>query len=155
MAAATSVEQKSGIRSVLRVRDLRVLFSALLISQTGSWAYSVALVTFVFERTHSLTDVGATSLARFVPALLLSAYGGVIAERFERVRLLISSDLAACAAQLGLVAVAASDRPGLARDRAGGAHARRCRSCTRRRPRRSCRSSPARRISPPRTRSTA
>ena len=111
MAAATRVEQKSGIRSVLRVRDLRVLFSALLISQTGTWAYSVALVTFVFARTHSLTDVGATSLARFVPALILSAYGGVIAERFERVRLLITSDLAACAAQLGLVAVAASGAP--------------------------------------------
>lgn len=111
MAAAASVEQRSGIRSVLRVRDLRVLFSALLISQTGSWAYSVALVTFVFERTHSVTDVGATSLARFVPALLLSAYGGVIAERFERVRLLIASDLSACAAQLGLVALAAGNGP--------------------------------------------
>lgn len=111
MAAATSDQQKSGIRSVLRVRDLRVLFSALLISQTGSWAYSVALVTFVFERTHSVTAVGATSLARFVPALILSAYGGVIAERFERVRLLIASDLAAFAAQLGLVVVAASAAP--------------------------------------------
>jgi CRP-like cAMP-binding protein len=111
MATAAAAEQKSGIRSVLRVRDLRVLFSALLISQTGSWAYSVALVTFVFTRTHSVTDVGVASLARFLPQLLLSVYGGVIAERFERVRLLISSDLAACAAQVGLVLVAATGGP--------------------------------------------
>ena len=153
MAAATSVEQKSGIRSVLRVRDLRVLFSALLISQTGSWAYPVALVTFVFARTHSFTDVGAATLARFIPALILSAYGGVIAERFERVRLLITSDVAACATQAGLVAVAAAG------GRSGSPScwlrsARRCRSCIPRRPRRSIPQLAGRRTSRRRTRST-
>ncbi len=110
MAGAVA-EQKTGIRSVLRVRDLRMLYSALLISQTGSWAYSVALVTFVFTRTHSVTAVGIASLARFLPQLVLSAYGGVLAERFERVRLMISCDLAAAAAQFGLVAVAAGNGP--------------------------------------------
>jgi len=100
-----------GLRAVLRRRDLRILFGAATISLTGSWAYSVALATFVFERTHSLTLVGVASLARFVPALLLSAYGGVLAERFERVRLLIASDLSACVLQGGLTVVAAASGP--------------------------------------------
>ena len=88
-----------------------MLFGAALISLTGSWSYSVALATFAFERTHSLTVVGAASLARFIPALLLSAYGGVIAERFERVRVLITSDLCAFATQGALTVVAATGGP--------------------------------------------
>jgi len=100
-----------GLRRALRHRDLRVLFSASLISFTGSWSYSVALVAFVFERTHSLTAVGGASLARFVPALLLSAYGGVVAERFERVRVMIASDLTCAAAQVALTVVAATEGP--------------------------------------------
>ena len=43
----------------------------------------------MFEHTHSLGWVGAAGLARFVPALLLGAYGGVVAERFERVRVMV------------------------------------------------------------------
>src|ERR1700722_12848962 len=104
-------DSRHGLRQVLRHRDLRVLFSASLISFTGSWSYSVALVAFVFERTHSLTAVGGASLARFVPALLLSAYGGVVAERFERVRVMITADLSAAAAQVALTVLAATSGP--------------------------------------------
>ena len=68
-------------RSALVRPDLRRLFGALLVSATGSWAYNVALLAFLFERTHSLGWVGAAGLARFVPQLLLSTYGGVVAER--------------------------------------------------------------------------
>ena len=106
-----SSDSPRGLRHVLAHRDLRVLFGAALISLTGSWSYSVALATFAFERTHSLTVVGAASLARFLPALLLSAYGGVIAERFERVRVLITSDLCAFATQGALTVVAATGGP--------------------------------------------
>ena len=38
-----------------------------LISATGSWAYNVALLAYVFNHTHSLGWVGAAGLARFVP----------------------------------------------------------------------------------------
>ena len=41
-------------RSVLALRDLRLLLGALVVSATGSWAYNVALFAFVFDRTHSL-----------------------------------------------------------------------------------------------------
>jgi predicted MFS family arabinose efflux permease len=93
-------------RSALRNRDLRLLLAGLTISATGSWAYNVALLAFVFVRTHSLVWVGVAGLVRFLPALLLSAYAGVIAERAERIRLMVDSDLL-CAlwqAMLGLVA---------------------------------------------------
>ena len=100
-----------GYRSALAARDLRLLFGGLVVSATGSWAYNVALLAFVYERTHSLGWVGASGLVRFVPALVLSTYGGVIAERTERVRLMIGADLLCALWQAGLAIVAASGAP--------------------------------------------
>jgi hypothetical protein len=62
-------------RSALRARDLRHLLGGLTISATGSWAYNVGLLAFASQSTHSLTWVGLSGLARFVPSLLLSSYG--------------------------------------------------------------------------------
>ncbi len=101
----------SGHRAVLGVRDLRLLFGGLVVSATGSWAYNVALLAFVFEQTHSLSWVGAAGLARFVPALLFSSYGGVVAERFDRIRVMVGSDLLCCAWQSGLAVTAALGGP--------------------------------------------
>src|SRR4051794_7035530 len=100
-----------GYRAALAERDLRLLFTGLAISQTGNWAYNVALLAFVYERTHSLGWVGAAGLARFIPQLALSAYGGVIAERTERVRLMVRADLVCALCQAGLAVVAVADGP--------------------------------------------
>ena len=101
----------SGYRSALAKRDLRFLFAGLVVSATGSWAYNVALLAFVFDRTHSLAWVGVAGLVRFIPALLLSAYGGVIAERTERVRLMLGADLVCALWQGALALVAATGAP--------------------------------------------
>ncbi|MFL5862947.1 MAG: MFS transporter [Solirubrobacteraceae bacterium] len=96
-----------GYRAALGHRDLRLLLSALTVSLSGTWAYNVALLAFVFDRTHSLGLVGAASLVRFIPALVLSPYGGVIAERTERIRLMIGADLG-CAVWQGAAAILAA-----------------------------------------------
>ena len=98
-------------RSALAKRDARLLFGGLLISATGSWAYNVALLAFVYDQTHSLGWVGAAGLARFVPQLVLSVYGGVIAERTERIRLMVRSDLLCALWQIGLALTAAVTGP--------------------------------------------
>jgi len=100
-----------GYRTALAQRDLRFLFGGLIVSATGSWAYNVALLAFVFGRTHSLAWVGGAGLVRFVPALLLSTYGGVVAERTERVRLMFSADLVCALWQGGLAIVAVTGGP--------------------------------------------
>ena len=101
----------TGYRSALRHRDLRLLFGGLVISATGSWAYNVALLAYVYDRTHSLGWVAGAGLARFVPSLLLSPYGGVVAERFERVRVMVCSDALSVACQAAMAAVAAASGP--------------------------------------------
>ena len=71
----------------------------------------MALLAFVYERTNSLAWVGAAGIVRFVPALVLSPYAGVVAERMERIRLMAGSDWLCAAWQFGLVIVAAADGP--------------------------------------------
>ncbi len=97
---------RAGYRSALRSRDLRLLMGSQLVSASGSWAYNVALMVLLYERTHSATWVAAGALCRFLPALVSSAYGGVIAERFERVRLMVWLNALALLLQAGLALVA-------------------------------------------------
>jgi MFS family permease len=61
---------------------------------------------YVFEQTDSLSWVGAATVGRFVPALVLGAYGGVLAERFERIRLMAAVD-GICALWMLLLTVVA------------------------------------------------
>lgn len=87
-AGAAGDRRRASYRHALRSHDLRRLLLGNAISGTGSWSYAVALTVFVFERTHSLEWLSALAFARFVPAMLSSAYGGLLAERFERARVL-------------------------------------------------------------------
>jgi hypothetical protein len=98
-------------RSALASSDLRRLLGSLVVSATCSWAYNVALLAFVYERTHSLGWVGTAGVARLLPAVLFSAYAGVIAERTERVGLMVRADLLCAFWQVGLAIVAATEAP--------------------------------------------
>jgi len=98
---------KVGYRALFQNRDYRLLFSGLAISMSGSWAYNVALVVFVFNATHSPGWVAAASMTRFLCALVASPFGGLIADRMERVRLMVTLDTVALILQVALAVVAA------------------------------------------------
>lgn len=104
-------ESKPSFRSALHHRDYRWLASAFVVSNIGSWAYNVALMVWVFDTTGSAAWAGAVSLARFVPALLFSAYGGVLAERFERRTLIVTLNLTSAATHVLLALVVLADGP--------------------------------------------
>lgn len=104
-------DRASGFRAALRHRDYRLLMGRYAVSAIGSWAYNVALVFFVFDQTHSAGWVAAASLGRMVPALVLSPYAGIVAERFERRRVMLTSDIVAFLLMLALAAVVAVEGP--------------------------------------------
>jgi predicted MFS family arabinose efflux permease len=83
--------------------------TAFTTSFAGSWAYNVALMGYVWEATRSPAWLSAVTVGRFVPSLLLGAYGGVLADRFERVRLMIGLDLASAVIMGGLALLAVFD----------------------------------------------
>src|SRR5438067_12973578 len=81
-------------RRALRNRDFRLLAGALTQSAMGDWAYNVALIVYVYQQTHSAAWVSAATLGRMIPRFIASPYGGVIAERFERIHVMMSADAA-------------------------------------------------------------
>ena len=104
-------EDHGRYRDALRHRDLRVLTAALLIDQIGSWSYGVVISVYLFDRTHSTQWLAALGRCRWGPGLLLSSYGGVIADRYERVTVLFTSAMASAALMAGMAVVVASDAP--------------------------------------------
>jgi MFS family permease len=73
----------------LRIRNFRLFFIGQLISQIGTWLTTVALTLLVLHLTHSGLAIGALVACQFGPVLLLGAYGGVIADRSDKRRLLL------------------------------------------------------------------
>jgi MFS family permease len=99
------------MRSALRHRSFRRLLVGLAVSQAGDWLYNVALLAFVYERTHSAGWLAATTAARIVPIVVLGPLGGVIADRFDRRRTMLVSDVVRAALMLGLAVVALAGLP--------------------------------------------
>src|SRR5690349_4890268 len=97
------------LRSALRHRDYRLFIGAFTASSIGSWAYNVALVVWLLDATGSPGWVAGSTVARFAPALVMSTYGGVLGERFERVRLMTVVDIGGAVLMASMAALMAVD----------------------------------------------
>jgi MFS family permease len=98
-------------RDALRHRDLRLLVASFFVDQVGSWSYVVVISVYVFDRTHSTQWLAALGICRWGPGLLLASYGGVLADRYQRVTVLIVSSLASAALMAGMAVAVAADAP--------------------------------------------
>lgn len=105
------VRHKSGLLAALGHRDFRRLMIAFAVSGAGSWAYNVALTVYVYDQTHSAAWASAVTIGRVVPSLIFGSYGGVVAERFERVRLMRNLDVVSTVLMALLTAIAALHGP--------------------------------------------
>jgi len=98
-------------RSALRHRTFRrVLFGAFL-SNVGTWMHNVVLGAIAYDLTESSTFVGLIVFAQLGPMLLLATVGGVLADRYDRRRLLITVVLSQLVLSLVLAGVTLADRP--------------------------------------------
>lgn len=77
----------------LRHRDFRLLWTGLVISNTGSWMQFVALGYLIDRLTESPLYLGILAFAQALPRLLFALVGGTVADRVERRRLLIATNL--------------------------------------------------------------
>jgi MFS family permease len=91
----------------LRVRNYRLYASGQLVSLTGNWMQRVAQDWLVLELTNSGTALGVVTALQFLPSLF-SPWGGVIADRYDKRKILLvtQSSLALLALALGLLDLA-------------------------------------------------
>jgi MFS family permease len=73
----------------LRHRDFGLLFFANTVSNIGTWMQTIAVGALVQGITHQPIWAAAVAVAAFLPVGLIAPVGGVLADRFERRRVLM------------------------------------------------------------------
>jgi MFS family permease len=96
------VKWGAGARSAVRqtfgsldTHNYRLYFFGDLVSHIGGWMQTMAEAALVFTLTHNGAAVGATFGFRFLPVLLFGLWGGTVADRFDRRKILLITQSAA------------------------------------------------------------
>ena len=101
------VKPKKRIRidiSALRAsRDFRLVFSAGVVSNIGSMMTYVAMPFQIKELTNSYLWVGAVGFVETVPLIVFGLYGGVLADAFDRKKMILISEFGAMLVSIGLL----------------------------------------------------
>jgi MFS family permease len=92
----------------LEVPNYRRYFIGQLISLSGTWMQTVAALWLVLSLTGSGLAVGLTTALQFLPMLLIGAWGGVLADRIPKRRLLITTQMLMAIPAVFLFAVTAT-----------------------------------------------
>ena len=91
-------------RSVLAVPAFRALFGSQVTSSLGAAISAVSVNWLVYHVTGSALDIAYVGLAGIVPGIVLGLLAGVVADRYNRRRLMITADVARLLAMGGLAA---------------------------------------------------
>lgn len=98
-----------GMFTALAYRDYRLLWNSNVLTQTGQWMQQVATGWLMLELTDSPTWLGLVGFARGIPMLLMALPAGVLADRVERRKLLVSAQLSAAVLATVLAVLVATD----------------------------------------------
>ncbi len=103
-----------GMFRSLRVRNYRYFAAGQIVSNTGTWMQRVAQDWLVLELAgrNGGTALGITTGLQFLPLLLFGLWGGVIADRYPKRRVLMITQVAmgVLALVLGLLTIAGAAR---------------------------------------------
>ena len=100
--------------SSLKHRNFRLYFSGQIVSNTGNWLTNVALTLLVLKLTHSGLAVGLLAACQYGPILLLSTWGGLVADRTDKRHTLLLTQTLEMAESIGLAILAFMPHPPLA-----------------------------------------
>ena len=97
------------IRAALSYRAFRRFSGGMFASMIGTWMQSVALGAFAYDLTRDARFVASLEFVRLVPMLLLSLVGGLLADTFDRRRILVVTQSSMLIVALGLAWMASGD----------------------------------------------
>ena len=75
-------------------RNYALFFAGQSISQIGTWMQRTAVIWVIYTLTHSAAMIGVAVFAQQFPAFLLSLFGGVVADRYSRYKILLVTQTA-------------------------------------------------------------
>jgi len=86
----------AAVGRVLAQRNARIFYAGSLTCWTGLWMQRVAVEWLTWQLTHSPLWVGIMAFCNLGPAVLISPFAGAAADRMDRVRLTVSTQMVAC-----------------------------------------------------------
>ncbi|HEY9370936.1 MFS transporter [Streptomyces sp.] len=104
----TDTLARGGTFSSLKIRNYRLFFTGAIVSNTGTWMARITQDWLVLTLTGSSAAVGITTALQFLPMLLFGLYGGVLADRYPKRRILLFSQGALGLCGLALAALTLS-----------------------------------------------
>lgn len=94
----------------LRHRNFRLFYAGQSLSLVGTWMQRVAVGWLVYRLTDSPLLLGVVSFAGQIPSFLLAPVAGSLADRWDRHRMLVATQVLAMAQALALAALVLSER---------------------------------------------
>src|SRR5271154_3655783 len=88
------IEKRSRVPAMLRAlrhRNFQLFFSGQLISLVGTWMDNIAEAWLVYRLTGSSLLLGTVAFAGQIPVFLLAPIGGMVADRWNRQRVVIAT----------------------------------------------------------------
>ena len=86
--------QAAGTFRAFRNHNYALFFTGQSISQIGTWMQRTAVVWVIYSLSHSAMMIGVAVFAQQFPAFLFSLFGGVVADRYSRYKILIVTQTA-------------------------------------------------------------
>jgi MFS family permease len=94
--------QTAGRLAAFRYRDFRLFWFSLFVSNVGTWMQMTATNWLLYQLTDSPFQLGLNGIFRAVPAIFLGLISGTFADRYDRRRLLLLTQVALALLTLGL-----------------------------------------------------
>lgn len=110
MASSTTASRLQSYNQLLSGRDFPLLFVGQAISQLGDWMNRVALLVLAYALTGEGLAVALATLAQLLPRAFMLPFGGVLADRFPKRRLMLLTDFARAGLAASLIVVDRADR---------------------------------------------
>lgn len=102
------VSKLKPILRTLESRNYRLFFAGQAISLVGTWMTQIATVWLVYDLTNSALWLGVVGFSSQIPSFLISPFGGILVDRWNRHRILITTQILAMIQSLALAALALS-----------------------------------------------
>ena len=93
----------------LRHRNYRLFFFGQLVSLVGTWMQNIGQAWIIYQLTHSAVWLGAVGFLTSVPVLLFSMFGGTVADKISKKRLITATQIASMMQAFVLAALVWTD----------------------------------------------
>lgn len=110
-ARRDSAAQPGTIASALRSTAFRRIFAGTFASNVGTWMQNITLIALAYQLTKNAWFTGVITFAQLGPTLLISPFGGALADRINRKALIVSMSAVQMSMSMVLAVVALADRP--------------------------------------------